>query len=106
VWVKFDGSKIIDLGLSECGDLILAEGANVFSHACFPDHYTAYALIRDLGLSRVRAVRMLDSDTGFWKVASVVDGNIVGEDFNIPAIAVIMLDMEESVGPWRPGESP
>jgi beta propeller repeat protein len=106
VWVKFDGSKIIDLGLSECGDLILAEGANVFSHACFPDHYTAYALIRDLGLSSVRAVRMLDSDTGFWKVASVVDGNIVGEDFNIPAIAVIMLDMEESVGPWRPGESP
>jgi hypothetical protein len=106
VWVKFDGSKIIDLGLSECGALNLAEGANVFSHACFPDHYTAYALIRELGLSIVHAVRMLDSDTGFWKVASVVDGRIVGEDFRIPDVTVIMLDMEESVGPWRPGEVP
>jgi len=106
LWVRFNDEKILDLGQSSCTALNLAAGINVFSYACFPDSYSAYRLILELGLTNINAVRALDSDTGRWQVASVRDGGIIGENFRIPTIAVLMLDLPTSIGPWRPGEGP
>jgi len=106
LWVKFDTTKILDLGTGECDSISLAAGTNVFSYSCIPDNYSAYRLIRELGTTNINALRVLDSETGRWKVASVMNDRIVGEDFNIPSIAVLMLDMNAPVGPWKPGEVP
>lgn len=106
VWVKFNSSKILDLGNRQCDTIDLEAGVNVFSFTCFPDNYSAYKLLRELGTSNVTAVRLLNSETGKWQVASVVDGNIVGEDFAIPPVSVVMLDMNTSIHSWKPGEAP
>jgi beta propeller repeat protein len=104
LWVRFNESKILDLGQSSCTSLNLASGVSVFSYACFPDHYSAYELMREVGVDNIHGIRGLDSATGRWQVASVVDGGIVGEDFKIPSLAVLMVDMKTTIGPWRPGE--
>lgn len=106
LWVSFNNTNILDLGQGACPDLNLAAGVNVFSYSCFPDNYSAYKLIREIGAANIRAVRALDSGTGRWEVASVVNGLITGEDFDIPSLAVIMIDMNGVFGPWRPGGSP
>ncbi len=105
-WVRFGGTHILDLGTGECADLTLAQDQpNAFSYACFPDHYSAYQLIREIGAAHVNAVRMLAAGTGRWVSVSVQNGKIKGEDFSIPRVAVLMLDLNQSIGPWRPGET-
>lgn len=104
LWVRFNNANILDLGQGTCTALNLSAGANVFSYSCFPDHYSAYRLIREVGAANISAVRVLDSETGRWEVASVVNGQITGEDFNIQPLSVIMVDMNVPFGPWRPGE--
>lgn len=103
LWVKFDDTQILDLGQNACSGVALAAGVNAFSYTCFPDGYSAYDLIRELGVGAVNAVRALDSDTGQWTVASVADGRPVGEDFDIPTISVMMLDMAQTVPSFTPG---
>ena len=106
LWVRFNQTHILDLGNNECTPVNLAAGTNVFSYTCYPDQYTAYQLIRELGVSNVNAIRVLDSKTGRWQAASVHDGLIVGENFKIPSVAVIMLDLNTALGEWLPGETP
>ncbi len=104
LWVKFDDVHILDLGHGSSGPIDLVAGVNVFTSTCFPDQYTAYQLVGDIGKENINALRVLDSDTGRWQVVSVVDGKIVGTDFAIPRIAVVMMDMNASLNAWRPGE--
>jgi beta propeller repeat protein len=104
LWVKFGDTKILDLGTTDCAPLDLGAGASVFGYSCFPDRFSAYRLIRQLGAATVKAVRLLDAETGRWTVASVTGGLIAGEDFPIPRIAVLMLDLNAPVTGWRPGE--
>ncbi|MHB8766164.1 MAG: FlgD immunoglobulin-like domain containing protein, partial [Deferrisomatales bacterium] len=103
LWVKFGATAVLDLGVGQCGALDLAAGVNALGYACFPDRYTAYGLIRELGVAPVSALRVLDADSGSWRTAAVVDGRIVGEDFAVPPIAVLMLEMAAPVDGWRPG---
>jgi hypothetical protein len=105
LWVRFDAVRILDLGQSTCRALDLPMGTNVFSYACFPDHYSAYRLIRDLGETAVSGLRTLDSQTGRWQAAAFADGRIIGEDFPIAPIGVLMLDLNQPVTQWRPGEA-
>jgi len=79
-------------------------GVNVFSYTCFPDHYSSYQLLRSIGLANVNAIRILNAENGHWQVANVDNGNIVGSDFPIANVAVIMLDMKQAVSAWIPGE--
>jgi hypothetical protein len=102
LWVKFDQSRILDLGPGGCSPVDLSVGVNVFSFWCFPDGYTAFRLIHDLGMGQVNGLRMLNSDTGKWQVAAVDSSTVVGEDFPIPKTAVIMLDMAVPVSSWLP----
>ncbi|NOQ15155.1 MAG: hypothetical protein GQ583_11855 [Methyloprofundus sp.] len=82
----------------------LSVGVNVFSYTCFPDNYTSYQLLNAVGLDNINAIRMLDSASGQWQVANVDNGSIVGHNFLIANIAVIMLDMKQAVPAWIPGE--
>lgn len=104
LWVRFDQAHILDLGQGACSHIDLVSGINVFSYTCFPDQYTAYKLIREIGEDKINALRILDSDTGRWLVVSVVNDKIAGENFNIPRIAVVMMDMKTSINSWKPGE--
>jgi len=104
LWVKFGSTRILDLGVSQCNNLDLSLGVNVFSYTCFPDHYSSYQLLRSIGLANVNAIRILNAENGHWQVANVDNGNIVGSDFPIANVAVIMLDMKQAVSAWIPGE--
>ncbi len=106
LWVGFDDTRILDLGSGACGGLDLQEGVNVVGYTCFPDGYSAYRLIRDLGTDTVSAVRVLDAGTGRWRVALVRGGQLTGEDFPIPRVAVVMVDMAQAVPAWQPGGTP
>jgi len=75
---------------------------NVFGYTGFPSGYSAHQMLRQLGLDRVRAIRMLDTRSGQWWSAEVRDGALIGRDFDIPTAAVIWLDMKEAVNDWRP----
>jgi len=105
LWVRFNETNILDLGQSTCTPLNLAAGVNAFSYSCFPDSYSAYRMIRELGPANVNALRVLDSNTGRWQAAIVNEGVIVGEDFKISSVAVLMVDLNTTLGPWRPGEA-
>jgi beta propeller repeat protein len=104
LWVRFNQPHVLDLGLAPCGALDLVPGANVLTYTCFPDQYSAYELIGEIGTENLDGVRMLDAETGRWRVASAVDGTIVGEDFAIPRIAVVMIEMKMEITAWKPGE--
>lgn len=103
LWVRFSQGSILDLGDGSCQAIALASGINVFSYTCFPDAYTAYNLIREIGIEKIRGLRTLNSGTGRWLTATVVHGRVVGEDFHIPRVSVLMVDMETPVSQWRPG---
>ncbi|MFN7137925.1 MAG: hypothetical protein ACK4UN_01155, partial [Limisphaerales bacterium] len=102
LWVKFDNNRVLDLGMTSSSAVSLDAGINVFSFAQFPNQYTAYRLLQQLGFNNVRAVRMLDSESGLWAVAEARDGKLVGNNFKIPRVAVLMLDMANPVIEWKP----
>lgn len=104
LWVKFDGASILDFAASSCAEQDLASGLNVLNVICVPDDYDAYRLFNELGTSNVAAIRSLNSQTGRWQVVTLNDNDmIVGENFRIPAIAVVLIDMKQPVNQWLPG---
>ena len=102
LWIKFDDSRVLDLGVNSVGALNLSSGMNAFSYAGFPSGYTAYQLLNQLGINNARAVRMLDAQSGQWVVAEIQNGRPVGNDFTIPRVAVLMLDMANAVNNFTP----
>ena len=102
LWIRFDSQRVLDLGMKHSAPLNLASGANVFGYTGFPDSYSAYQLLRQLGLNTARAVRMLDSQSGLWLVAEVLNGNLTGNDFLIPNVAVLMVDVANPVNQFTP----
>jgi hypothetical protein len=45
---------------------------------------------------------MLDSESGRWRVAEVLNGNLVGDDFPIPNVAVLMVALTQPVSQFVP----
>ncbi len=103
LWVKFAEAEILDFANSDCIPQNLAVGVNVLTTTCVPDDYDAYRLLAELGVGNVSAVRLLDAQTGRWQVASVNAGGIIGENFDIPPIAVVLVDVQQPVNQWLPG---
>jgi beta propeller repeat protein len=102
LWVRFDDRNVLDLGLSDAGTVNLAAGVNALSYTVFPSQFSAFELLRQLGLNNVRGVRMLDAESGRWLVAAVENGQPIGEDFLIPNVAVVLLDMAAPVNQFKP----
>ena len=46
--------------------------------------------------------RWKNAETGKWRIVSVVGGKIVGEDFQIGNVAVVLVDVSEQVSQWTP----
>ena len=88
--------------MNNSGPINLPAGASVLSYTRFPGGYTAYRLLNQLGLGTVRSVRMLDSESGRWVTAQVLNGRPVGTDFTIPSVAVLMLDLNGPVNNFTP----
>lgn len=102
LWIMFDSANVIDLGFNDSSSVTLAAGINALSYTGFPNNYSAYKLIQQLGLLNVRAIRMLDSEKGQWLIATVLNGQIVGNDFAIPNSAVLLIDMANPVSNFKP----
>ena len=90
IWADFGGRYLLDLGDATCAAVDLSAGVNAVSYACFPDRYRSFQLLRELGASAVSAVRMLDSRTGRWRVASFQGGEIRGEGVRVPRRAALI----------------
>lgn len=102
LWIKFNNARVLDLGVNNAGPINLATGANVVSYTRFPGGYSAYRLLNQLGSSSVRSVRMLDSESARWVSAQFLGGRPVGTDFEIPSVAVLMLDVAAPVNNFTP----
>jgi beta propeller repeat protein len=102
LWIEFESGRVLDLGAAGAASLNLASGVNAFSFSRFPSQYSAYQLLGQLGVANARGVRMLDSESGRWLVASYESGRLVGNDFLIPKVAVLLLDMANPVNNFRP----
>jgi hypothetical protein len=100
--VKFNTDQVLDLGVNNTSPLNLSAGANVFGYAGFPDSYSAYQLLRQIGLGNALSVRMLDAQSGHWLIAEVQDGKLVGNDFPIPGVAVLMVNLAAPVPQFTP----
>jgi hypothetical protein len=102
LWATFPDAQVLDLGINPATPLNLSAGVNVLTYTHFPSDYSAYRLLQGLGLSNARAVRMLDANAGNWLVAEVRNGAIVGNDFRIPQVAVLMLDLANAINQFKP----
>jgi beta propeller repeat protein len=102
LWIKFNSEQVLDLGLNSSSSINLAAGANVFSYTGYPDAYTAYQLLQQVGLTNSPSVRMLDSESGRWRVALAQNGGVVGDNFPIPNTAVLMIGVSNAVNQFVP----
>ena len=104
IWVRFEAPYLVDLGQGNCGAIQLESGVNLVSYVCFPDQYSSYDLIEELGSDALRAVRRLDPGTGEWLVSTFLAESAIGENFAIPRVSILILDMASEVESWNPGE--
>lgn len=102
VWVRFNENRIVDLGAASGAPLSLSAGVSAFTHTRLPTGYTGHALVRSLGLANVREVRVLDADSGEWHLLNINGGAIVGPDFRVPEVAVVIVDLVNAVNNWSP----
>ena len=102
LWVRFNREQVLDLGVNNRSALNLAAGANVFGYTGFPDSYSAYQLLHQIGLNTAVSVRMLDAESGRWLVAEVQGASLVGNDFPIPNVAVLMVSVTGPVNQFIP----
>ncbi len=102
LWINFNAGTVMDLGLTESDSINLPAGISALASTRLPQPFSAYRMIRQLGLSNVHALRVLDGKSGRWLTAEVRDGRIIGYDFPIERSAVILIDMTTEVNGWRP----
>jgi hypothetical protein len=102
LWIKFNSRQVLDLGVNSSSFINLAAGANVFGYSGYPDAYSAFTLLQQIGLNNALAVRMLDAESGRWRVAEVQGGNVAGDNFTIPSTAVLMINVTNAVSNFVP----
>ena len=102
LWIKFNSRQVLDLGVNNQTTINLAAGANVIAFTGFPDGYTAYTLLRQVGLNNVLAVRLLDAEAGRWRVAETQAGGMIGDNFPIPSTAVLLISVTQAVTGFMP----
>jgi beta propeller repeat protein len=103
LWVRFGEARVLDLGPRSAVELTLTEGIHALTSTRFPPGYHAFRLIDEIGSENVRAIRMLDPISGFWRTVEVRGQGILGTSFPIPNVAVLFLDLVNPVTEWTPG---
>jgi beta propeller repeat protein len=102
LWIRFDQTRVLDLGVNSAGSISLPAGISAFSYTGFPAGFSAYELLNQLGQATARGVRMLDSQNGNWVAAQFQNGRPVGTDFAIPSVAVLMIDLAAPINNFTP----
>jgi beta propeller repeat protein len=102
VWVRFNDNRLLDLGDAGNGPLNLPAGTSAFTRTQLPVNYTGYALARSLGLANLRGLRVLDAEAGQWRTLAVDNGAIIGPDFKVPTVAVVIVDLNTAINGWAP----
>ena len=102
IWVRFNDARLVDLGAASGAPLNLPAGVSAFTHTRMPPAYTGHALVRSLGLANVRGLRVLDAEGGQWQMLAVDGPTIVGADFRVPDVAVVIVDLVNPVNNWTP----
>jgi beta propeller repeat protein len=102
LWIKFNSNQVLDLGVNSGSAINLSAGADVFGYTGFPDSYSAFTLLQQVGINNALAVRTLDSESGRWRVAEVQGGAVVGDNFPIPNTAVLMINLTNAVNNFVP----
>jgi beta propeller repeat protein len=102
VWVRFDDQHLLDLGAASSAPLNLPAGISAFTHTRLPIGTTGHALVRSLGLANVRGLRILDAEAGQWRMLAVENGVVIGADFPVPTVAVVIVDLANPVSNWTP----
>ncbi len=102
LWMRFDDNRLLDLGDRVAEAVDLEAGVNALGYSAFPSEYRVSDLVAQMGAGNVNAVRLLDAYSGRWRAVEVEDGSLVGADFPIPEVALLLVDLEAPVTQWRP----
>ena len=102
LWVQFGANHLVDLGAASSAPIDLPAGIVAFGHTGMPLDFTGHALVRSFGLANVRGIRVLDAQSGQWRLLAVEGGVIRGADFRVPTVAVIIADLINPIAGWKP----
>lgn len=101
--------KAGNLKLAESGETAsntLLPGTNQIGILTVPFGYSAYDLMKAIGLENVQSVRRFDTSTGAWQTVAVRQGasgvEIVGMNFVINPGDGLMITMKSRVDGWTP----
>ncbi len=102
LWIGFGEGRVLDLGVNGEAPVELDPGINVLAYPHFPSGFRAYDVVDALGMGNVRAIRMLDAESGRWQTVEIRGGRRVGHNFDVPNVAVLLIEMENGVTEWQP----
>ena len=84
----------------------LLPGSNQIGLPAVPYGFSAYDLIKSLGLDNVQSVRRFDTDSGLWRSVAIRAGKnsneIVGGNFTLNPGDGLMITMKNRVDGWTP----
>ena len=88
----------------ETSTYTLLPGSNQIGLLAVPYGYSAYDLMKSLGLDNVQSVRRFDAETGLWRsvaVRTVANANeLVGANFTINSGDGLIIVMKNRVDGW------
>jgi len=94
--------KVADPG--ESATYTLLPGANQIGLLTVPYGYSAYDMMKSLGLDNVQSVRRFESTTGLWRSVAVRNGQggneLVGANFTISSGDGLIVTMKSRVDGW------
>ncbi len=102
LWMRFDQSRLLDLGDRAREAVDFEAGINALGYSAFPAGYRVSDLVAQIGGDNVNAVRLLDAYSGQWRAVEVEDGSLVGPDFPIPEVALLLVELAGPVSGWKP----
>jgi len=90
----------------ETASYTLLPGANQIGLLTVPFGYSAYDLMKAVGLDKIQSVRRFDSDSGSWRSVAVRTGQggseLVGSNFTINSGDGVIITMKIRVDGWAP----
>jgi len=90
----------------ETASYTLLPGTNQIGLLSVPLGYTAYDLMKSLGLDNVQSLRSFDAETGLWRTIAVrawQGGNeLAGSNFSVRPGEGLVITMKIRVDGWAP----